>query len=173
MSDVALVTECGNNFVYVPVGSHADLGTPGCYEEKCYDLIHLSCYSNHRSWMFHRPDLPKSDLCGLSVAPNGWGQERHERLMRSRFMLCIHQDEFPFIEPLRYAIAAAYGLPIIAEASLSTAPYDRVYMFDGNGFCSIARSVVNNYDKIRSIGIDNRMIMTDALSFRRCIEKFI
>jgi len=173
VSDVALMSECGVNFIYVPVGSHEDLGFPGTYEEKLYDLIHLSCYSNHRSWMFHRPDLPKSDLCGLSVAPNGWGQERHERLMKSRFMLCTHQDEFPFIEPLRYALAAAYGLPIIAEASLSTSPYDRVYMFDGTSFCNVARSVVNNYDKIRSVGADNRMIMTGALSFRQCIERFI
>ena len=176
VSDVALATECGKNFMYVPLGSHEHFGYPGqsVFVDKEYDLIHLSCYSNNRSWMFNTPENSKLDLCGLSVAGNGWGQERHERLMRSKFMLCTHQDEYPFIEPIRYAMAAAYGLPIIGEASLSTAPYNNVFQFEKQfDFCRVARAVVERYSQFASIGLEYREKMTGELSFRRCIERYI
>lgn len=53
----------------------------------------------------------------FALAPNGWGEERHRILSKTRLMVQIHQwDEFACIAPQRFAIAAAYKLPLLSEA---------------------------------------------------------
>jgi len=103
VSDHVLAQQSG--FVYVPMGSHEGLGYPGDYQDKFYDFIHLSCYSSNRSWLFKDPSTPKEEIDGLKIATNGWGEERHQRLLRSRFMVNVHQDEYMFIEPIRFSLA--------------------------------------------------------------------
>lgn len=159
------------NLEYMPLGSHADLGTPGSKEAKVYDLIHLSCYSNNRSWLFDEPSIPKEILCGHTVAPNGWGAARHERLQRSKFMLSVHQDEFSFIEPLRFALASAYGLPILAEKYYHNHMYnDAVVEFERVNFCSVVRNSFMIYNRYYELGLDNRRCLTGAYNFRACVE---
>ena len=75
-----------------------------------YDTIMLSYMTNRRlqmaTWFAEK---------GLSIAPNGWHEKRHERLMQSRLMLHIHQNDRRYIAPQRWALAAAYKLPLISE----------------------------------------------------------
>ena len=100
-------------FTYVPMGSHPDLGVPGT--TKSYAFIHLMCYAPRRSLLFNTPSDPKVQYGGLTIASNGWGEERHQGLQKSWFMLNVHQDEMNFMEPLRFSLAIAYGLPILSE----------------------------------------------------------
>lgn len=55
---------------------------------------------------------------GLILAPisNLWGYARSMALLQSRVMLHVHQhDHMQTVAPLRFALAAAHGLPIISE----------------------------------------------------------
>lgn len=61
---------------------------------------------------------------GLSVAPNGWGQERHDILTQSACMVTAHQlDDFHCMPPLRLALCAAYHLPYITETPFAISPF--------------------------------------------------
>lgn len=168
VSDRSLANLCGLD--YIIMGGHPDLGIPGMPSLKKYDLIHLSCYSNARSWMFDTPDHPKTMLLGnLTVARNGWGQDRHWSLQESRFMLNVHQDGFPFIEPLRFILAAEYGLPVISEASNSFFPYENfvIPLYDvKNGYYSYGDSVYMH-------GINFRNYVNRHFPFRRCVEDYV
>ena len=42
----------------------------------------------------------------MNVGKNGWGEERHRVLQQSKFAVNVHQDQFPFCEPLRLALFA-------------------------------------------------------------------
>lgn len=106
---------------YVLLGSHPRLNMePGATYDKLYDVIMLQ-------YLTHRRERVRDELLNrnLRIAPNGWGQARHESLAQARLMLHIHQHEtVATIAPLRWAIAAAYKLPIVAEApdDMSEAP---------------------------------------------------
>lgn len=106
---------------YVPMGSHPRLNwEPNRTCDKLYDVVLLQ-------YLTHRRELIRDELLnrGIRIAPDGWGQARHESLMQARLMLHIHQHaDVRTIAPLRWALAAAYKLPIIAEApdDMSEAP---------------------------------------------------
>jgi hypothetical protein len=97
---------------YVPLGSHKDLklrhDSPN---GRVYDVATLFAPSQHRyeaAGQLHER--------GISIAPNAWGDERHTILMQSRAMLHVHQwDDRPTAAPQRFALAAAYSLPLITE----------------------------------------------------------
>lgn len=167
VSDRSLAFHCSLD--YLTLGGHPDLGIPGSLSVKKYDVIHLSCYSNHRSWLFDAPDRPKSILDGnITVARNGWGQDRHWSLQESRYMLNVHQDGFPFIEPLRFVLAAMYGLPIISEACNNFYPYkDYVIPIDGLK-AGVLKYGSDNY-------MDGKLLRNNMIHnfpFRKCVEAY-
>lgn len=105
---------------FVPMGSHRELNcNPGERAEKVYDVIFLAAqaYRRYQVW----GDIEER---GLKIAPNGWGDERHAAMLRSKCMVVVHQwDEFPCIAPLRWCLAAAYSLPIVSETLRNRAPF--------------------------------------------------
>lgn len=172
VSDKLLSTLTG--FRYVVLGSHERLGTPG--NDKIYDYVHLMCYAPRRGAFFNYPNALTS-MGGMKIAPNGWGQERHESLQRSKMLINVHQDEHVYCEPLRFALAAAYGLPIITERiSRENAVYE-VYDLDMWGIEHNMRHWLTLYDnnslRLRDSGMSNRNLLTNEYSFRRCIERFV
>lgn len=97
---------------YVPMGSHVDLNpTPSDKLDKLYDVVTLWAASSRRYTgydMLQRFNVQR--------APDGWGEERHKSLLQSRAMCIVHQnDTAPFTAGQRWAIAAAYRLPVISE----------------------------------------------------------
>lgn len=179
VSDRQLAKDVG--FKFVPLGSHSDLGMPGDLNARLrgYDLIHLCCYSNHRSGLFKSPSKPKPSIDGLLVAPNAWGDERHIKLMNSRFMFNVHQDEFPYMEPLRFSLAAAYGLPILSEYCFDVWPYmshewvrmDKDYrkLLNSEWVRDLAEFVLRGHPA----GLEMREHMTTTQSFRACLESYL
>lgn len=164
------------NLKYVPVGSHIKLGQPS--DVKIFDVVGLMCYSPRRAFLFDY-QTPHRALNGISIAPNGWSEERHESLQTSRFMLSIHQDEHKYIEPLRFALAAAYGLPIVVDDSYDVYPYNEdtgeITVIQDN-YKSVDRVIANlrrNYGRYRSAGLMLRHKMCGEFSFRRCIERYL
>jgi hypothetical protein len=105
---------------YVPMGSHPELGTTEKLKPQ-YDIIHLSYDAIHR----RRNLLDRLIEHNYAIAPNGWDDARDKALRSSHAMLHIHQHEdFPGIAPLRIALGAAYGLPVMCENGWDIAPYN-------------------------------------------------
>lgn len=99
--------------MFVPMGSDGRLGII-CQEAKHYDYCHMSYVWGRRSFIDNIPAKPGN---------NCWGNERHEVLTHSKFMFNIHQDNDNFHEPLRFALCAAYAIPMISETCTDPFPY--------------------------------------------------
>ena len=171
VSDRFLARQTGHQ--YVPLGCHFGLGDPGTTKE--YDVAHLACYAPRRAWLFDYL-TPLQHYNGVSIAPNGWGEERHKTLQETRFMLCVHQDEHPIIEPLRYAIAVAYGLPIISEYSEDIFPYtpEEVQIVSPiQRFPIELFRMRSNYYLYKDVALRVRQRMCTDMSFRKCLEKYL
>lgn len=106
---------------FVPLGSHPGLNPGGALPHR-YDAVFLgyaSCW--RRGNMLD--DLQRRGL-KVNVAGNTWGEDRHRALSSARVMLHIHQHEnVPTIAPLRWAIAAAYKMPLYAETMIDASPF--------------------------------------------------
>lgn len=96
---------------YVPMGSHAGLADGPAADGTRYDFAMMSYFTYRRQWV--RDRLLER---GLTLAPNAWGEERHAVLSATRAMLHVHQlDNVNTVAPGRFALAAAYSLPVISE----------------------------------------------------------
>jgi len=162
------------NFHYIPVGSHIGFGFVS--DVKIFDVVHLMCYSLRRAFLFDYL-TPLAHYNGISIAPNGWGDVKCKSLSMSKFMLSIHQDDHMYIEPLRFALAAAYGLPIISEFAEDVFPYvagaEIILLDDVIKLDSTVRGARRNYRRHASAGLMMRNRMCGEFSFRRCIERYM
>lgn len=102
-SDPQLAKDLGTRFVIL--GSDERLAEIPRWQRP-YNFA-LMAYINDR-----RKDIIK-DIIG--IAPNYWGTNRQMVLGAVKFGLNIHQDNDLYYEPLRFALFASYGLPIISE----------------------------------------------------------
>lgn len=171
VSDRRLAEDTG--FHYVPVGSHAGLGTVAD-DDKLHDFIHLMCYSPRRGKFFDYLTQRRT-VDGFSIAPNGWGEQRDMALRTSRYMLNVHQDDTKYMEPLRFALAAAYGLPIMTEDIFDWYPYpSHIDMqFNLRDFQLVARRMIDTYDNKRARAMTIHKRLTTDYSFRACVERFL
>lgn len=98
---------------YVLMGGHPGLNPePHRVEPRVYDVA----FPGYRDVYRRQVVLQQMAALGMTIAPNGWGQERHEALLRSSAYLQIHQwDQVSAMSPQRIAVAAAYSLPVIHE----------------------------------------------------------
>lgn len=96
--------------VHVVMGSDARMALPGARQPGQYDFCHLSYLSDRR----HRMILALG-INNYKIGPNAWEPDRERVVNRSRFMLNLHQTEATIGEPLRFAVAAAYGIPLLTE----------------------------------------------------------
>jgi len=163
------------SFVYMPIGLEEDF----CAEtitsqEKEYDLIHLSCYSDNRRELFLYPDTLKDSYKGYSVASNGWGVKRHNLLVKSKCMLNIHQDGHPFVEPLRFVVAIAYGLPIITEKCIDFGIYEKT--FSGEVYPILLNDIHDamlNYPVLYDRALGYREYFLHSYNYRHVIESAV
>jgi len=152
---------------FVPMGGHPDLGTTERGTDQ-FDLAHMSYDGIHRRGLL----LNKiRDYAGVSIAPNGWFDERDFSLRNSRVMLHIHQSEdYPAIAPLRAVLAAAYALPLIAESGWSTAPYtEHVFSSD---YAGLLRLVMTTLDmtNLTERGLAFHDYVCNVLRFKTMVE---
>lgn len=122
---------------FVVCGSHSGLGSLDKLP-LAYEVAHMSYDGIHRRNLI----LGMMRDSGVVIAPNGWGDKRHNILRSSLMMLHIHQsDEYPAIAPLRVSLAAAYGLPFISENGWSIEPLDNAIM---HGAYKMLPTIVQN-----------------------------
>lgn len=151
---------------FVPLGSNEGLGSPG-NGHYLYDWAHLSYANPRRRAIYDRLPGP--------LMPNCWPPERHRRLQKTRFMINVHQDDWPVIEPLRFSLAIAYGMPIISEAVHDPYPYEP--RLDGCIFVgrdTLPWSLLMAFDSFaqaREFAHRGRERMTQEFEFGRCVEE--
>lgn len=111
------ISSMDSRFVYAELGSHPEFAS-GPKLPVQYDVAHLSCQTPRRDGIY------SGVRNALRLAPNAWGQERDTILRSTRAMLNVHQDETFVVEPLRIAVAAAYKLAYLTEASPDLHPLE-------------------------------------------------
>lgn len=128
-----LVQSLDPRLLHLAMGSHPELAPGGVLSRQRPDF-HVA----HISYAWGRREAIYVELArrGLSIAPACWGAERDSVLRRSRLLLNLQQYTLPVVAPLRFAVAAAYRMPLVTEAvqnpfpltdaELSQAPYDRI-----------------------------------------------
>ena len=164
-------------FRYIPLGSHPDLGHPGGLSEKRYDVVHLMSYTGRRSdpW-FRDPGIIRENIDGLTVAPNGWGAIKDASLQRSKLMVNIHQDSSMYLEPLRFSLAMAYGLPIVTETCYDLSQYNNcagIFQTDKDDIVKTIKLVLRSYPAVYQAGILLRNKFTAANTFCSYLEEHI
>lgn len=148
--------------VFVPMGSHPDLAIGGRWR---FDQKMDNHYC-HFSYVAGRRGPVHEKLSHLRAGPNGWGEERGRIMRSSQTLVNIHQTQVPMGEPLRFAVAAAYGIPMVSENCNDPWPLD-----PGTDFVSckldvlpmIVAGVVNTPPK-------DMEKYADALHWRLCVE---
>lgn len=159
---------------YVPLGSHAGLKLPqnGVEElPKAYDLVMLSYMTYRRQFIADRFREK-----GLTLAPNGWTEQRHYALLQSRAMMHVHQnEETPTIAPQRWALAAAYSLPMmsegVADGGLFT-PSNTLFC-DYGRLPDFARMWITGHDQetmLSDYGRALHQVLCEEHTFRKSIE---
>ncbi len=108
-----------HGFKHVVLASHPHLGSdPDSIE---FDYTHQSYVSPRRNGIYE-----KVRSLGLIEGPSGWGDERDRVLRQSACMLHVQQSDGAFYTPLRFALAAAYALPLVTEKLRDPYPLDFV-----------------------------------------------
>jgi len=167
VSDRRLAEEAEIRFVVL--GSHPGLGEPGSAESKMFSFVHMSYVTNRRQSIYKHFD-------SLSIGPNCWGAERDKVLKASKFALNVHQDAHPWQEPLRFALFAAYGLPILSEEIFDSFPWNQETMVWDKypGLVGHMLSMLENrYDRWYQMGLRARQMMCEQYEFGKVVREAV
>jgi len=167
VSDRKLAEEAEVRFVVL--GSHPELGVPGPLDRKMFDIVHMSYLTNRRQSVYKHFDP-------LTVGPNSWGEERDKVLRASRFALNVHQDNHPWQEPLRFALFAAYGLPILSEEINDSYPWNQETMvWDKypNLVGHMRAMLENRYERWAQMGLRAREMMCYTYQFGDVVREAV
>jgi hypothetical protein len=149
---------------YVPVGSDKRLTDDYPYGEA--PLLYDITLQMYRDPARRAHALKRLRDCGLTIAPDGWGEARHQALLQSRCQVHIHQLEGAHaVSPLRFAVAAAYALPMITERLNDAGVFQRCVIqstYDGLPDCVT--------EKLRPIRQAELLDFGAALYERLCVE---
>ena len=165
VSDKAMASETRLRFVVL--GSDYGLGEPS--GTKIYDFCHMSHETDRRRYVYTHFD-PKV------IGPNCWPWDtqpnRDYVLKHSRFALNIHKDSYPFQEPLRMALFAAYGLPMLTESITDAYPWAEEYCIfhPYSGIQGRLREMLSNdYQRWWDMGQRARDRMCKESNFREMV----
>jgi hypothetical protein len=155
---------------YVPLGSHPGLVEDSAPSAEHYDVAPLSCNSQDGGRQHMMDLLAKA---GVSIAPNAWNPQRDAILKNTTAMLQVHQwRNIRTIAPLRVAIAAAYGLPLICEQVMERGMFDGVALFTSyDTMPEYVATLTKRYpERLAEHGQALKELLTGEYSFRKCVE---
>jgi hypothetical protein len=167
VSDAALADE--TMLRYVVLGSDYGLGEVGT--EKQYDFTHQSVIIPRRANIYK--------YFGESqIGHNCWpwdNPSRDDVLKVSRFALNVHQDNYPFCEPLRLALFAACGLPVISENLTNGYPYgDTIHQIPYHNLVDGLKGCLNDdYERWAEMGLRLRKLMCEDLQFGKMVRQAV
>jgi hypothetical protein len=154
-----------SRLVRVTVGGHPGLREGAALATKAWDLCHFS-YVNGR-----REAVMAALRARHRVGPETWGPERGAILNSSHTMAYIHQTPFPIGSPLRFALAAAYELPLMSERMENPWPMEPGWDFvqaPYEGFADSFSAWLPSADPELGRRLHKKLCMN--MTFRRCVE---
>jgi hypothetical protein len=165
------------NVRFVLMGSHSGLALSGDEHPRPsqfeYDAILLA-------YMTYRRQVIEGGLKerGLRVAPNQnlHGMERDAILKQTRAMIHVHQrDDYQALAPQRFALAAAYRLPLITETLPEHAPfgYSNLLMSSHEHLPAFAQMWLGRNDSriLEDYGWALHSFLCRDNTFRQCVER--
>ena len=156
---------------FVPLGSHANLGVVNSFGRR-FNFASMS-YDVPRRTALKAKFIQLFPNAGF--APNAWEPQRGSVLNATRFGLNIHQDNFPYIEPLRIALFAGYGLPIISEAVADTRPFDDLIFwasYDDLPYL-MKEMLLNDYEIYRQHALRANNIICNEFNFGKLVRQAV
>lgn len=126
---------------------------------KCYDFTYMAYLYGERERKVN--ELRKQ----YTFAPDYYDFDlRNIELQKSRVGLCLHQDNIPLIEPIRYTIFSCYKLPLLCEMSTSFSPY---FVYSYEEFLKGCNFVeITNWQS-------NYKLVTEERTFKICVDEAI
>lgn len=189
VSDQRLAAETSHATRFVVLGSDKGLGEPD--DEKKYRFCYMSYAngrrqsilkhfpSNDRAMDNTNPDEPWPSFWPWEDAENKekYSSRRDEVLRQSRFALNVHQDHHPFQEPLRFALFASYGIPLLSESIFDAYPWvsDKTIIFshyDGL-LAKLNQMSANDYGKWRDMGLRAREMICGEFQFGKMVRQAV
>ena len=111
---------------------------------------------------------------GLVIAPNAWNPERDKILKNTTAMLHVHQWRgVRTVAPLRYAMAAAYGMALIAEQVEARDIFDGVVLFcEYDAMPDYVATMTRRWQaELKERGQALHELLCGDYSFRNCVER--
>lgn len=155
---------------YMPLGSHPGLVEDNRPAESHFDVAPLSCQSQDGGRQ-HMMDLLTKE--GVTITPNAWNPDRDALLKSTTAMLQVHQwRSIRTLAPLRVAIAAAYGLPLISEQVEDRGMFDGIVLFTSyDAMPAYAKTMTERYQgELKERGQTLHELLCVEHSFRKCVE---
>lgn len=155
---------------YVPLGSHPGLMQSEAAAVEGFDVAPLSCQSQDGGRQHMLDLLTQRDV---TIAPNAWNPDRDRYLKHTTAMLHIHQwRKVRTVAPLRYAIAAAYALPLISEQVEARDIFDGVALFcEYDAMPDYVATMTRRYQaELKERGQALHELLCNERSFRKNVE---
>lgn len=153
--------------IHAVLGSDTRLRRTNAHAPKKYDVCHMSYLNGRRSPIISTVSRTHS------VAPAAWGNLRDVILKSSRLMLNVHQTSAPVGEPLRFALAASYGLPLVTETladSWPLKPGEDFLQSSIKELPAITNAVLRDNSRLAVLGSGLHRRLTEEWTFRRGVE---
>lgn len=158
---------------YVPLGSH-----PGLMEAERPSLDHFDVTLLAYVWGRRNGLADELLKRGLTIAPSKWNPDRDALLKNTTAMIHAHQWEkdgviIKTVAPLRFAIAAAYSLPLISEQVQDRDIFNDVVLFsEFAAMPDYVTTLVKRYaGELKERGQALHQLLCVEHSFRKCIER--
>jgi hypothetical protein len=152
------------------LGGHPGLRESAPAGGPVYDVAHLGERTPRREAV-----ILELERRGISVSPNAWGPERARILSTSKLMLGIERLGGAHISmPLRWAVAAAYRLPIIQEEHPAPDPLvagESVLMAPINELADLVQASLKR--DLEPIGLAAWRAFCENYRFREQVEEAI
>lgn len=156
-------------FEHVVLGSDPKLRDCAEPLERRWDWTHQSYASFRRD-----PIYGQLRNRGLIEGTNGWGPHRDSVLRASHLMLNVHQDIHTIGEPLRFALAAAYSLPVVSESIADAWPLRAGSEYDEVAYDRLVDRVAEvRHQDISALGQNLYKALCVERTFKSCVEEAI
>ncbi len=169
VSDRALAQAIGAR--YVMFGGHRAFGSLDVLDKR-WDTVTLMAWFGRRTDLRYWLDEASISIADPGYVGGNWGQNRVETLQRSRIMVSCHQDELPWSEPIRLAIAGMYGLPIISETCADAGLWNGRYLqADMRDIPCTVKSLLQDPVRQARMGAAAWRLVCAEHPFRQCVEQ--
>lgn len=154
--------------VHVVLGSHPGLAAIEYKRGFKYTWCHMSQINARRQEIYK--NFPKK-MIGL----NAYGEERAKVLSSSMSIINVHQTPLPIMEPLRFALAAAYKLPVFSETILEPWPLENGKDFLSAPYGELSGKVMDWSDRVDLPAFANNLHerLCSEWIFRRGVDEGI